>query len=124
MRVVRISGRVQASNVARNRPGRLGLVLYSKPDCSLCDGMKEKLEAVMDASHFTSGLLSNVDLEVRDISINPAWWEAHGNSVPVLYLSLAGEEVEVKLPKPVVRLNASRLGKRIEDQIREHLQHE
>lgn len=93
------------------------LVLYSKPECSLCEGMKAKVEAVLDAAQYTGGALSGMNLEVRDASTKESWWELHGGNVPVLCLAVADREEEIRLPKPAVRLNASRLGKRIEDQI-------
>lgn len=108
----------------RAQDDEMKLVLYSKPECSLCDGMKAKVEAVLDAAQYTGGVLAGMGLEVRDTSTNESWWELHGNSVPVLCLAVANREEEIRLPKPAVRLNASRLGKRIEEQINGQLQNQ
>jgi hypothetical protein len=51
------------------------LVLYSKPGCHLCEGLEEKLAAL---SHLA------FTLEVRDITTQPAWFEAYQYEIPVL----------------------------------------
>ena len=60
------------------------LIVYSKQDCPLCDKLKEKLEAIMDRAEFLPSMFSGVELEVRDISTNPAWEAAYSMSVPIL----------------------------------------
>jgi glutaredoxin len=60
------------------------LIVYSKQNCPLCDKLKEKLEAIMDRAAFMPSILSNAELEIRDISTNPAWLAAYSMSVPVL----------------------------------------
>ncbi|KAA0045230.1 DUF836 domain-containing protein [Cucumis melo var. makuwa] len=54
------------------------LILYSKPGCCLCDGLKEKLHAAF--------LLSGPDSlhDVRDITTNPEWERAYQYEIPVL----------------------------------------
>jgi hypothetical protein len=51
------------------------LVLYSKPGCHLCEGLEEKLAALAHLAF---------DLEVRDITTQPHWFEAYQYSIPVL----------------------------------------
>jgi hypothetical protein len=60
------------------------LIIYSKEDCHLCDGLKEKLAALLERASFVPSVLSGVELEVRDISGNSTWEAAYSMSVPVL----------------------------------------
>ena len=53
------------------------LILYSKPDCHLCEGLREKLEQIQSIEF---------ELEVRDITTNPEWFEAYQYEIPVLFL--------------------------------------
>lgn len=52
------------------------LVLYSKPGCHLCEGLREKLEQVTAVA---------VALEERDITQQPDWFEVYQYEIPVLY---------------------------------------
>ncbi|MCD7457372.1 hypothetical protein HAX54_034969 [Datura stramonium] len=58
------------------------LILYSKPGCCLCDGLKEKLNAAFSLSSPLS--LHDVQLQVRDITSNPDWEKAYQYEIPVL----------------------------------------
>ncbi|KAM3683158.1 hypothetical protein ACB098_12G125300 [Castanea mollissima] len=58
------------------------LILYSKPGCCLCDGLKEKLQAAFLISGPDS--LHDVDLQIRDITSNPEWERAYQYEIPVL----------------------------------------
>ncbi|KAH7861074.1 hypothetical protein Vadar_021341 [Vaccinium darrowii] len=58
------------------------LILYSKPGCCLCDGLKEKLHAAFSLSAPDS--LHDVDLQIRDITTNPEWERAYQYEIPVL----------------------------------------
>ncbi|EEF48373.1 conserved hypothetical protein [Ricinus communis] len=70
------------------------LVLYSKPGCCLCDGLKEKLQAAFLLSGPHS--LHDVVLQVRDITSNPDWEKAYQYEIPVLAKVLAdGTEIYV-----------------------------
>lgn len=57
---------------------RTELVLYSKPDCPLCDEAKEVLREVQREFPFS--------LEERNIQENPAWWDAYHLLIPVVEL--------------------------------------
>ena len=48
------------------------LILYSKPGCHLCEGLQEKLAALP------------IDVEVRDITTNEAWFQQYQYEIPVL----------------------------------------
>ncbi|XP_042412919.1 uncharacterized protein LOC122001982 isoform X2 [Zingiber officinale] len=63
--------------------GRWQLVLYSKPGCCLCDGLKEKLDAALSLEGGPHSLLS-VDLQVRDITENLEWERLYQYEIPVL----------------------------------------
>ena len=44
------------------------LILYSKPGCHLCEGLAEKLDQVTSVY---------IELEIRDITTQAAWFEAY-----------------------------------------------
>ena len=58
------------------------LILYTKPDCSLCDDAQATLERVRTRMPF--------DLEVLDISTDPELAERYGERIPVVLVD--GEE--------------------------------
>jgi Glutaredoxin-like domain (DUF836) len=67
------------------------LILYSKIGCHLCAGLEAKLRQ-LPAPVF--------ELEVREITTNPHWWEAFQYEVPVLYLLVADQEQPLPRPSP------------------------
>ncbi|RDX73185.1 hypothetical protein CR513_47241, partial [Mucuna pruriens] len=77
------------------------LVLYSKPGCCLCDGLKEKLQTAFllsgpDSLHDVDlqaslslylslvGCTGDYEYEIRDITSNPDWESAYQYEIPVL----------------------------------------
>jgi len=74
------------------------LILYSKPDCHLCEGLQEKLEQISAVSF---------DLEIRDITTRENWFQAYQYSIPVLCVKRADKE-EV-LPRPSPRASVEQL---------------
>ncbi|KAJ6954359.1 hypothetical protein NC652_005943 [Populus alba x Populus x berolinensis] len=78
---------------------RRKLILYSKPGCCLCDGLKEKLQAAFLLSGPHS--LHDVDLQVRDITSNPEWESAYQYEIPVLAKVLS-DGTEFKILEIVV----------------------
>ncbi len=74
------------------------LILYSKPDCHLCEGLQEKLEQIQTL---------DFDLEVRDITTREDWLAAYQYEVPVLRQKLA--EGEKPLPRPSPRASVQQL---------------
>jgi hypothetical protein len=74
------------------------LILYSKPDCHLCEGLAEKLEQVTDISF---------DLEIRDITTRDDWFQAYQYEVPVLRRQVGNQEET--LPRPSPRVSVQQL---------------
>ncbi|MCS7030060.1 MAG: glutaredoxin family protein [Gloeomargarita sp. SKYG116] len=72
------------------------LVLYSKPGCHLCAGLREKLTAIAPGWFH---------LEERDITTNADWWERYQYEIPVL--ALVNGDREVRLPRLSPRLSAA-----------------
>ncbi|KAF5746839.1 hypothetical protein HS088_TW06G01014 [Tripterygium wilfordii] len=86
------------------------LILYSKPGCCLCDGLKEKLHAAFLLSGPDS--LHDVDLQVRDITSNPEWERAYQYEIPVL-ASVLSDGTEETLPRLSPRLGVELIQKKI-----------
>nr|XP_045086009.1 uncharacterized protein LOC109759907 isoform X1 [Aegilops tauschii subsp. strangulata] len=71
------------------------LVLYTKPGCCLCDGLKEKLHAAVLLAG-TPYSLASLELQERDITTNPEWERLYQYEIPVLAKVLAdGTEVPI-----------------------------
>ncbi|KAL8162394.1 hypothetical protein V2J09_013883 [Rumex salicifolius] len=87
------------------------LILYSKPGCCLCDGLKEKLNA---AFSLVSSPLHDLDLEVRDITTNPDWENAYQYEIPVL-AKLCSDGSEERLPRLSPRLSVEMIQKKVVD---------
>ncbi|XP_061356519.1 uncharacterized protein LOC133300950 [Gastrolobium bilobum] len=92
------------------------LVLYSKPGCCLCDGLKEKLQAAFLLSGPDS--LHDVDFHIRDITSNPEWERAYQYEIPVLAKVLS-DGTEETLPRFSPRLGVELLQKKIAAALRE-----
>ena len=67
------------------------LILYSKPDCHLCEGLQEKLEKIDNL---------DFELEIRDITSREDWFAAYQYEVPVLYYDRQGKEQPLPRPSP------------------------
>jgi Glutaredoxin-like domain (DUF836) len=59
------------------------LILYSKVGCHLCEGLQEKLAQITDL---------DLQLEIREITTNPDWFDRYQYEIPVLCLKVDGEE--------------------------------
>jgi hypothetical protein len=68
----------------------MNLILYSKVGCHLCEGLQEKLAEIITL---------DIQLEIREITINPDWWERYQYEIPVLCLEVGGVE------KPIPRFS-------------------
>jgi len=101
---------VQASAI---EAGSFKLVIYSKPGCCLCDGLKEKVSAVLQKAQFQPSLLTGADIEVRDITTRPEWEQAYAMEIPVLAHASLDNSNEKQIPRPAPRLSADRLEKHI-----------
>ncbi len=76
------------------------LILYSKPDCHLCEGLLEKLEKIRQPEW---------QLEIRDITSREDWFNAYQYEIPVLCQKLStGEKI---LPRLSPRANAEQLAR-------------
>ena len=105
-----------ASSAASNSdesPARL--VLYTKPGCCLCDGLKETLDEVLASETILASApaLRGASLELRDVSTNEEWAAKHAMEVPVLHLRDDDGDDETPLPRPAPRLSAARLAIRL-----------
>ncbi|MGK7916107.1 MAG: glutaredoxin family protein [Prochloraceae cyanobacterium] len=67
------------------------LILYSKPDCHLCEGLQEKLEKIENL---------DFELEIRDITSREDWFAAYQYEVPVLCQDRQGKEQPLPRPSP------------------------
>lgn len=76
----------------------MNLILYSKPDCHLCEGLKEKLSNVKSISF---------ELEIRDITTDEDWFIAYQYEVPVLCQQLYNREKT--LPRISPRASVAKL---------------
>ncbi|GAB2235224.1 hypothetical protein Droror1_Dr00027719 [Drosera rotundifolia] len=86
------------------------LVMYSKPGCCLCDGLKEKLSAAFSLD----GPLNGVQLEMRDITTNPEWERAYQYEIPVL-AKVRSDGTEEELPRVSPRIGVEMLHKKISE---------
>ena len=90
------------------------LILYSKPGCHLCEGLQEKLETLP------------IQLEVRDITTNDAWFKKYQYEVPVLCRPIEPSSApsitdqplaEQPLPRVSPRASAERVAQMIQTHI-------
>jgi hypothetical protein len=68
----------------------MNLILYTKVGCHLCEGLQEKLAEIISL---------DIQLELREITTNPEWWERYQYEIPVLCLQVDGIE------KPIPRFS-------------------
>ncbi len=61
----------------------MNLILYTKVGCHLCEGLQEKLAQIT---------IPNLQLELREITTNPEWFDRYQYEIPVLYLQIDGDE--------------------------------
>jgi hypothetical protein len=78
-------------------------VLYSKPDCHLCEGLAEKLNLVTDIPF---------ELEIRDITTNESWFNAYQYEIPVL--CLVTDDGEKPLPRLSPRASVKQITKQLQ----------
>jgi hypothetical protein len=82
---------------------KLMLILYSKADCHLCEGLQEKLKQIQSL---------DLEVEIRDIETRDDWFGAYQYEVPVLLEKLP--EGEKTLPRPSPRLSVAQLAQWLE----------
>ncbi|XP_047976915.1 uncharacterized protein LOC125219091 [Salvia hispanica] len=100
----------KASASFSSSPEPKKLILYSKPGCCLCDGLKEKLDAAFSLSSPNS--IGDIDLQVRDITTNPDWERLYQYEIPVL-ARVREDGVEETLPRLSPRLGVELVQKKI-----------
>ncbi|AFY83258.1 glutaredoxin family protein [Oscillatoria acuminata] len=82
------------------------LILYSKPDCHLCEGLQEKIEQIRDLKF---------ELEVRDITTQAEWFAAYQYEIPVLCRVIdpdpdsENQAKEEPLPRPSPRASVQQV---------------
>ncbi|KAI8107362.1 hypothetical protein M9434_004296 [Picochlorum sp. BPE23] len=88
------------------------IIIYSKDDCPLCDGLKDKVSGILDRAPFTGSALNGFEIEVRDVKTNPAWDEKYAMQVPVMAVELqqGGEAI---IPRTSPRVTADKLERHI-----------
>jgi Glutaredoxin-like domain (DUF836) len=64
----------------------MNLILYSKVGCHLCEGLQEKLAQIITL---------DIQLEIREITTNPEWWERYQYEIPVLCLQVGESEKSI-----------------------------
>lgn len=72
------------------------LVLYSKPGCHLCEGLEEKLAT-----------LPHYEVEIRDITTRPDWFQAYQYEIPVLCQRVETRDGAKEYPIPRISPRAS-----------------
>ncbi|XP_058089574.1 uncharacterized protein LOC131236439 [Magnolia sinica] len=98
------------------QPSKKELVLYTKPGCCLCDGLKEKLNAAFSLGGPDS--LVEVQLQIRDITTNSEWENRFQYEIPVLARVLSDGTEEI-LPRLSPRLGVELIQKKIAAALRE-----
>ena len=84
----------------------MNLILYSKPDCHLCEGLQEKLAQVTNL---------DFELEIRDITTRDDWFAAYQYEIPVLCQQLPQGE------KLLPRLSPRASVKKLEEMLQKYL---
>ncbi|KAM0829330.1 hypothetical protein ACQ4PT_066948 [Festuca glaucescens] len=87
------------------------LVLYTKPGCCLCDGLKEKLHAATLLAG-TPYSLASLELQERDITTNSEWEQLYQYEIPVLAKVLPDGTEEI-LPRLSPRLSVELIQKKV-----------
>lgn len=88
--------------------GQRAIILYTKETCPLCDGLKDKVQAILDRAPFTGSALNGYRLEPRDIMSNTEWERRYGMEIPVMAV-LSQDGTERVVPRQSPRVTADRL---------------
>jgi len=89
------------------------LVLYSKPDCELCHGLKDKVDGILEKAKWMPSPLTGAQLEVRDITTKEEWERQYGMVIPVLTVTLPGSITEIKVKRVPPKSAGDRVAKYI-----------
>jgi hypothetical protein len=88
--------------------GQRAIILYTKETCPLCDGLKDKVQAILDRAPFTGSALQGYRLEPRDIMSNVEWESRYSMEIPVMAV-LRPDGTERVVPRQSPRVTADRL---------------
>lgn len=88
--------------------GQRAIILYTKETCPLCDGLKDKVQAILDRAPFTGSALNGYRLEPRDIMSNAEWERRYSMEIPVMAV-LSQDGTERVVPRQSPRVTADRL---------------
>lgn len=110
---------IDAESSPPSSPSLPSLVLYSKKDCPLCQGLEEKVRAALARGAFLPGSkLKGMSLEVRDIETDEAWRAAFAMEVPVLFwrkeAAGGGGDKETPVPRSPPRTTVEKLSTTLE----------
>jgi len=88
--------------------GNKTIILYTKETCPLCDGLKDKVQAILDRAPFTGSALQGYSIESRDILSNPDWEREYSMEIPVMAVARP-DGSEVRIPRTPPRITADKL---------------
>lgn len=120
-RATRRDARATASGEAdANAAERGEIIVYTKPGCCLCDGLRDKLEVALERARAgersartgaTRGALRDFVLVTRDVSTRETWAELYAGSVPRVFVRDVGAvDDEYEFPRPPPKASAERIG--------------
>jgi hypothetical protein len=88
------------------------IIIYTKETCPLCDGLKDKVQAILDRAPFTGSALQGYRIQARDIMSNPEWASRFSMEIPVLAV-VRTDGSEHIVPRQSPRVSADRLERTI-----------
>ena len=77
------STRVVTASASNNKDTSV-IIIYTKETCPLCDGLKDKVTAILERAPFTGSALNGFTIKPRDIMSNPEWEQRYSMEIPVL----------------------------------------
>ena len=77
------STRVVTASASSNKDTSV-IIIYTKETCPLCDGLKDKVTAILERAPFTGSALNGFTIQHRDIMSNPEWEQRYSMEIPVL----------------------------------------
>ena len=75
--------RVVTASASNNKDTSV-IIIYTKETCPLCDGLKDKVTAILERAPFTGSALNGFTIQPRDIMSNPEWEQRYSMEIPVL----------------------------------------
>lgn len=119
-RATRRDARANAGGDADVNRERGEIIVYTKPGCCLCDGLRDKLETALEGARAgarsartgaTRDSLRDFVLVARDVSTRESWAELYAGSVPRVFVrDLGAVDGEYEFPRPTPKASAERIG--------------